>query len=479
MGQEIQKSTFSEQDENQFKNKLKEETKILMNWFKNDEFENPLRPTCGLELEAWLTDENAMPSPSSEEFLKKLNDPEVVPEISQFNFELNCDPHFLEKGMLNFFEEKLSQRWNKCEKAAQKLGLNTLMIGSIPTIRDNMLTLEYISPQQRYYALNSRILELKHNHKVELNIENKEHLHIERDCVLSEAAATSFQIHLQVSQEQSVRYYNASIIASAFMVALSANSPYFYGKELWDESRIPIFEQSVGLFGFRNNQGQLVKRVGMGSGYLRESMMELFLENLDGFPILLPMVSDEDPAWLNHLRLQNGTIWRWNRPIIGLSKNGRPHLRIEHRTPSAGPTIKDMVANLAFYVCLTQMLAESEIAPEKQISFEQAEKNFYAAAKNGFDADIVWLDQKSYNIQSLILNNILPQIEAEFKDKFLSSSEYNLYFEDILRNRVKTGQNGAHWQKAYINTHGKDFQTMTKAYLKNQQSGLPVHLWSV
>jgi len=164
-----------------------------------------------------------------------------------------------------------------------------------------------------------------------------------------EAAATSLQIHCQVNAEEAARHYNLSQILSAPMAAVAANSPYLFGKDLWDETRIPTFEQSVSVASFPDCSGQTIGRVSFGTGYARKSILEPFLENLDGFPILLPMVLDDDPSWLSHLRLQNGTIWRWTRPLIGLTKDGRPHIRLEHRVPSAGPSIADIVANIAFF----------------------------------------------------------------------------------------------------------------------------------
>jgi hypothetical protein len=84
------------------------------------------------------------------------------------------------------------------------------------------------------------------------------------------------------------------------------------------------------------------------------SIFDLFEENSRYFPALLPISSDEDPVavldsggvpHLDELRLHNGTIYRWNRPVYDIS-GGSPHLRVEkpraasraHRCGHHGPT---------------------------------------------------------------------------------------------------------------------------------------------
>jgi hypothetical protein len=56
--------------------------------------------------------------------------------------------------------------------------------------------------------------------------------------------------------------------------------------------------------------------------YARESILECFEANRTRYPVLLPAVMDEPPESLAHLRLHNGTIWRWNRPLIGFDEQG-------------------------------------------------------------------------------------------------------------------------------------------------------------
>ena len=90
---------------------------------------------------------------------------------------------------------------------------------------------------------------------------------------------------------------------------MTFSSPYLFGHSLWDETRIPLFEQSV-------NTGQgFPPRVSFGEGYVRDFLVEIFEENDKNHQILIPMVHNTPAERLQHVRFHNGTLWRWNRPL--------------------------------------------------------------------------------------------------------------------------------------------------------------------
>ena len=478
MGQEIVHKDFNDSDLAEFHRRLRNETKILKSWFDTNAFSKQ-SPKTGIELEAWLVNGNFLPEPESDKFLISLDDSKVVPEISRFNFEINSDPVDLKGDCFSKLYNEVDQIWRKCEKEANQMGNHAMQIGTLATLRPHMLDIKYLSPQNRYAVMNKRVMQLRNGKPVRLDLEGKDELFLEMDSVIAECAATSLQVHLGITQENAKRYYNASLIATAFMTAISANSPYFFGKELWDESRIAIFEQAVELDSFRNIDGQMIRRVTFGNGYIKNSFLELFLENLDGHQVLIPEVMEGDPELLNHLRLHNGTIWRWNRPIIGISKDDKPHLRVEHRTPSSGPTIRDSIANTAFYLGLVEYLATTPEAPEDLLTFQDAKENFYKAARQSLYARVKWLDGNEYDIQSLMLNDLFPKVRQALQKLEIDKSDIDYYLGDIIYNRLRKGINGAIWQKAYIHTHGKSFQQMMETYLQNQYDARPVHEWRV
>lgn len=478
MGVEIPTCEFSKEDFEEFKRKLREESRILMDWFNHGAFEST-SGMVGFELEAWLLDNLFLPSPSNEDFLDKVNNHLVVPELSKFNFEINSTPHPLAGPLLSKLEKELTRIWNICASHAEEMNQHILAIGILPTIRNEMLTMENMSSLKRYFALNQEILKLKQGKPLELNVSGKDDLYVKRRDVMLEAAATSLQIHLQVGPQAAVRHYNASIILSAAMVAVAANSPYLFGKDLWDETRIPTFEQAIAVASFRDRHGETIGRVTFGTGYLRQSIMEPFLENLDGFPVLLPMVLDDDPPWLSHLRLHNGTIWRWNRPLIGLNQNGKPHIRIEHRVAAAGPSITDTIANIAFYLGMVHYFVNHDPALEEQIPFEDAKNNFYQAAQNGLRATIKWVQGQVYPLQNLVEEILIPAAREGLHMAGLLEEDISHYLDGVLLPRVTSGQNGAAWQRAFIHRCGEDFQGMTQAYFENQKRNIPVAEWKV
>ena len=108
-----------------------------------------------------------------------------------------------------------------------------------------MLSRDNMSSMRRYAALTRQVLRLRDERPIRLRIMGEDFLESVHHDLMLEAATTSLQVHLKVPQSTSRRYYNASLIASAFTVALAANAPLLFGKRLWDDTRIPVFEQAV------------------------------------------------------------------------------------------------------------------------------------------------------------------------------------------------------------------------------------------
>ncbi|HIJ85513.1 MAG TPA: glutamate--cysteine ligase [Magnetococcales bacterium] len=352
-----------------------------------------------------------------------------------------------------------------------------MMIGILPTVTFDDLTSSNMTPVSRYMALNEQVIRMHGDDPFELNIAGREHLCLEHHDILMEAATTSFQIHLQVNQEDAVRMYNAALIASAPMVAIAANAPFLFGKSLWDETRIPVFEQAVPLGRDRALSGPL-PRVSFGHGYVRESLMELFLENQQSFPPLLPIGSNDRPEQMHHVRMHNSTIWRWNRPLVGFDAMGRPHLRLEHRVTSAGPTVMDCMANAAMFYGLVYALSSLKTPPEKLIPFFEAQSGFYLAARHGLDAQILWIQGNRVSLRELLYRDLLSLARRGLEQAGLDMADIDIFL-GIIEGRLRTGQNGAVWQRAYVNKHGPDMGALTLAYLQRQRTMEPVHGWTL
>ena len=478
MGQEISSSDFSEQDFQAFEQQLQQQTQTLSRWFAEKRFVNREK-LGGFELEACLVDKDCLPLCCNQAFIEAMACEYLSPELASFNVEFNFTPQALEKRGLYDFEQEMQKRWLRGEEIAKQLGAQLMMIGILPTIRDVDLVSKHLSDMARYKALNDQVLRLRHGKPIQLDIQGDDILRMQHPDVMLESATTSFQIHFQVPLDLSLRLYNASLVASAPMVAVSANSPYFFEKSLWAETRIPLFEQSVESGGYQDAAHGPMRRVTFGSGYARQSLMECFQENLDHYPVLLASELHSADRFA-HLRLHNGTLWRWNRPLIGQEDESGEnyHVRVEHRVMPAGPSILDSVANAAFYFGLSYALAIETPAAEAQISFADARDNFYAAAKLGLDAHMRWHEQEKVRAPSLILNKLLPLAWEGLQQLGIQQSDIKKYL-GIIEQRVARQCNGCNWQRAYVAKHGKDMVKLAKAYLQRQQSGEPVHEWSL
>ena len=470
MGTEIGHTHFTEKEWPEFSDRLKKETALLQEKAEKGECSRRA-PVGGFEIEAWLVEETMRPAPRNTEFLRYLHDDMASMELAKFNFELNNAPHPLCGDAFSKFAEEMHRHCRTANTTAERLGLRALTIGILPTAHPSDFCLENMSELKRYRALNEQVLRERGGEPVWLDIAgDTEHLKMRHDSVMLEAAATSFQIHTQVPFEEAHHYYNASILASAATVAVSANSPFLFGKELWHETRIPLFEQSV-------DTGEGRSRVSFGSGFARRSILECFLENRDEYDILLPILFKEGTDRFSHLRLHNGTIWRWNRPLVGFDEDGTLHFRIEHRVMASGPTLVDMLANAAFYYGLAASLAKRVARKERIDDFETAKSNFYRAARRGLEAIVVW-EGEERKIRSLILEKLLPLAHEGLESLDLNEKETGRYLS-IIESRAAKGQNGARWQLSFVRNHGKDMKKMMEAYWHHQQIGEPVHAWSL
>jgi len=475
LGQEITKTRFSKEDFAEFQHRLEHETGLLQEWLENDAFSHH-DPVAGFELEAWLLDADFHPMPVNQPFLEAFDNELASPELARFNIELNTHPHELSGKLLGNIHKELLSTTQTAREVAHSLDSQMLLTGILPTLKSSDLTLANMSDMRRYRALNEQVLASRGGRPLSLDITGHEPLSETHDNVMLEAATTSFQIHIQVPVASAHHYYNASMIASAPVVAAAANSPYLFDHELWDETRIPLFEQSVEVGGYEGvSQGPL-HRVSFGSGYARNSILECFRENLEHFPSLLPIQFDESDAPVPHLRLHNGTIWRWNRPLIGFDSDGTPHIRIEHRVIPAGPSITDSMANAALYYGLTEALVEGQYM--EKIPFAEARDNFYKSAKLGLGATVTWPGPGHISMQKLLLEHILPMAEHGLELLDIDSDERRDYLE-IIRARVACSQNGSEWQRRFCTVHGRHMDELTASMLKNQIDDHPVHEWDL
>jgi gamma-glutamyl:cysteine ligase YbdK (ATP-grasp superfamily) len=475
MGQTVDRARFEQRDFARFRRALDAETELLHDWVEAGRLSDH-EPMAGLELEAWLVDAQGRPAPRNDEFIERFGSPEVVTEIGRFNVEFNVAPQPVRGRGLARLAANLHAAWAHAREVAASMGLHVVAVGILPSLAEADLRLANLSDRGRYRALNQQVLRQRRGRCARVDIEGCDgaRLHLEHPDVMLEAAATSFQVHLQMPSQLAARAHNAAMIASAPLLAAACNSPLLFGLPLWQETRIPVFEQALGIGAREDGAHGALPRVGFGSAYIGFSMVEAFRENAARFEPLLPVAIDEPAQRLAHLRLHNGTIWRWTRPVVGFdAEDGRVHLRTEIRPLPAGPTLPDMVANLAFTVGLVAAWASDPVPPEWRLPFEQARANFYAAARDGIDARLVDLDGRERSVTDW-LSGLLPRAGEGLAALGVDALLADAWLETIGR-RLERRLTGARWQADRLRALGGDVRALTLEIAALQGDAVPLH----
>ncbi|MDQ6687110.1 MAG: glutamate-cysteine ligase family protein, partial [Actinomycetota bacterium] len=374
MGQEVEQQEFSRADRTRHREKVRRCLDVFARMLRESRFDAE-HPMTGLEIEFNLVDADGRPALKNTEALEAIANPAFQTELGQFNLEINVPPRLLGSRGITGFEHDLRASLNDAEAKANEVDAHLVMIGILPTVESGHLGTADLSPNPRYRLLSDQILTAR-GEDLLIDITGPERLQSAAESIMPEAACTSTQLHTQVSPDDFAAYWNASQAISGIQLALSANSPYLLGKELWRETRIPLFEQATDTRSEELKVQGVRPRVWFGERWIN-SIFDLFEENVRYFPALLPITEDEDPLdvlesggtpELAELRLHNGTIYRWNRPVYDVV-SAVPHLRVENRVLAAGPTVVDTMANAAFYFGVVRALAESERPLWSQMSF--------------------------------------------------------------------------------------------------------------
>ena len=470
MGEEIQKEHFEQADYDRFQQRLEQETEWLRSLFAKDAFDNSSR-MLGYELELCLADDRGNPSKINTRVIDAIGNPLFTTELARFNMEINGNVFPYRGNVFGEIETDLAALFQQAEDAAGELGSQIGMFGVFPSVtREHLDPAGYMTELHRYKLLNRQLLSMR-GRPVQLFLDGEEQLEVEKQDVMLEALATSLQIHIQVPFDEIVPTYHAGLWSSMLVLAATANSPLVLGKCCWQESRIGIFKQSVDTRSPQEVEDHIVPRVHLGKRYI-ESLLDLFEDNFYYSPIL-PEVRDERPIEdLHHLSLHNGTIWRWVRPIVARNKDGSYHLRLELRVVPSGPTLIDTIANLVFYVGLTEGL--KTLADQlTQVPFATLEADFYRAAREGLDTRVHWPDGEEGELRQILLERALPLARDTLEAAGLEESGHWL---DIIEARVKTGATGANW----ISKHWKQFGDSAQLvcdYIAQARTNQPVHLW--
>ncbi|MGE5829508.1 MAG: glutamate--cysteine ligase [Micromonosporaceae bacterium] len=488
MGEEVERRVFTRADRATYRQKVRRCLDVFAQMLRESRFDFD-RPLTGLEIELNLVDDRAEPAMRNAEALEAIADPDYQTELGQFNIEVNIAPRELAGDGVTAFEDQVRASLNAADAKARSVGAHMVMIGILPTLRGEHLTLESLSVNPRYALLNEQIFAAR-GEDLAISITGDERLDITADTVAPEAACTSTQFHLQVSPAQFPEYWNAAQCVAGIQVALGANSPFLLGRRLWQETRIPLFEQATDTRPEEIKAQGVRPRVWFGERWIT-SVFDLFEENVRYFPALLPICEDDDPVAvlaagqtprLGELRLHNGTIYRWNRPVYDVV-DGRPHLRVENRVLPAGPTVVDLIANGAFYFGLVRTLAEAERPVWSQMSFSAAEENFHRGACDGINAQLFWPGLGYLPATELVLRRLLP-MAYEGLDRWDVDPAERDRLLGVIEQRCLTHRNGATWQVETLQElerrnldRDEALREVLRRYMEHMHTNVPVHAW--
>ena len=489
MGETRVKIADNQEQLKTFTKYLLRDVRALERMLEEDWFEKGIT-RIGAEQEMCLVNSYAKPAPLAMKLLSKLDDKDFTTELALFNLEANLPPLEFTGDCLSVMEENIKRKLTAVRKEARSMNGDILLSGIIPTIRKFDLEMDNLTPLQRYEALCTAISKLRGG-EYELRINGMEELLMKFDSPLLEASNTGFQVHLQVSPGDFVHSYNIAQAITGPVLASAVNSPLLFGKRLWHETRVALFQQSVDTRPVGDHLRDSSPRVMFGNHWLENSVTEIFKEDITRFRTLLSSEVTEEveelldkgiPPKLMALQVNNSTVYRWNRPCYGIS-NGKPHLRIENRILPSGPTLCDEIANASLWLGLLIGIPQQYNDITTVMDFDDAKTNFMAASKMGLDATFMWAKGKKISASELISKELLPIARHGLEMVDINKEDIDTYL-GIIEERVDKQQTGSSWMlnsySALLKEGSKEqaLVALTKAMIKNQNRQKPIHKWN-
>jgi CBS domain-containing protein/gamma-glutamylcysteine synthetase len=493
MGEQKVSLVDNQKQMQRFVKSLLNDVSALEHMLHNDWFESDVT-RIGAEQEMVMVDKTTFkPSLVAMEALDKMQHyPWVETELAKFNLETNLEPRVFEKDCFSLLEQENTEKLNKIQEVLDGMNTSIVLTGILPTLRKYHLEMENLTPKKRYFALMEALNKQLIGQSYELRIIGIDELLVKHSSPLLEASNTSFQVHLQVAPNDFVKMYNIAQALAGPMMAISANSPVVFGKRLWHETRIALFQQSLDTRTSHDHMRERSPRVSFGRDWVHHSIMEIYKEDIARFRVLLSSDVEEDSLAmiregqvpkLRALQVHNSTVYRWNRPCYGISENGKPHLRIENRILPSGPTVLDEVANACFWLgCMIGMADEVDDIREK-MSFVDARDNFGKAAKFGIDSKFTWFYDQKISAEDLILQ-LLPIARKGLRKQNVDENDIERYLS-VIQGRAEKHMTGARWMlRAFTKLHENSntdeaLSVLTATMIQNQQSNKPVHEWEM
>jgi gamma-glutamyl:cysteine ligase YbdK (ATP-grasp superfamily) len=457
MGMEIDRSSFTDEEYAHAGTRLRENLAALTELLDRPDFGRG-DWSLGAELEMSIVGDDAEALPVNTDILADSGDSNLQLELDRFNLEYNLSPVAARGQPFTAMRLELEAALDELTTLASRHGGRIVPVGILPTLRMDQLQTDWMTDMQRYHALVAGIRRMRGD-SVHIHIDGDEPLQADFETCAVEGANTSFQVHLRVDPDRFADCYNAAQLTTPLAIAVTANSPFLLGHSLWDETRIALFKQAVDTRRHRHEWRRMA-RVPFGHGWVRRGALELFAESCHLYPVLIPVTSDNDDAAvvrdggvpeLAELRLHQGTIWNWNRPVYDPAAGG--HLRIELRSLPSGPTPIDLMAGAAFHVGMTVGLSHAMTDMLPAFPFRYADFNFYRAAQNSLDAELLWPDtvdtSPRVSTAAELCREMLPVADEGLAEIGVEASERRLLL-GLIDERIERRLTPAAWQRRFV-----------------------------
>ncbi|KGL63517.1 HPP family protein [Polaribacter sp. Hel1_85] len=488
MGSQAVTAIKTQKDRKEFVLHLLNDIEAFEYMIKHNLFETGIQ-RVGAEQELCIVDKHFRPSTKALEILEKINDTHYTTELALFNLEINLDPFELKNTCFSEIEKQLKNLLEKGYKAAEETENNKFILtGILPTLRKKDLAFKNVTPFKRYKTLN-KVLKKIRGDDFKLHILGVDELILKHESILFEACNTSFQVHLQISPEEAIDKYNWSQVISGPLLSIMTNSPLLLGKELWSETRIALFQQSIDLRNVTHFSREQKPRVSFGNRWVKNSILELYTDDISRYPPIVSSQFDENSIEsvkkgimpkLKALNLHNGTLYKWNRLCYGVHEN-IAHLRIENRYIPAGPSIKDEIANALLWVGVMQGMPKQYEKIWKKMPFRDARGNFINAARNGINTYFNWFG-KGISAKKLLENILIPMAKEGLLKSNIDETEIDYYLE-IIQKRIDTSTTGSKWlirNKRKLRKEVSNYEAnviLTELIYKNQKSNKSISEW--
>ncbi len=497
---ELVTRSLSAAAERTFEDRLDEQAAWLREAITSGEMDNG-DFTVGLEMEAYaVSDAAAAGGSSADGGLARLPEsvfetPAANPELGEHNVEINTEPTVLDEAGLRTQADEIRTRTEAATAAAREAGRELVLDGmwtlppeegtmeylSATAERDGVVFAENMRQYPRYVAIDNHAREYAGG-TLSLSVP---HVEATFPTILFESLATSIQPHLQVPTAAELpAYYNAAIRTLGPVVALTTNSPFLPADvyeadadptavvdDTYHELRIPVFEQSVNQTPNAKvrvprdieRATDVVDAVCADDSYapfLRE-----WAENGDDRETL------SDRVWeFDHKR---GTYWRWLRCVIGGAavdaNNDERSLRIEYRPIPTQPTVADVVGVQTLVAGLIHGLVTAD-HPITELPWDAAESGFYAAMRDGLDAELPWVtaDGDRTTDRETVFEEVFAYARRGLDAAGVPAADVESYLEPI-ETRWETRTTPSRWKKDRVRSAVADGARLPAAIAEMQR----------